>query len=110
MIASRDEQETASTNFAPIDGLDNRCESAYAGWPDMEFAMNNVSRRKFLKRGAMTTASVALMTALPERLMAKSLAKSPGIQLYTVGDPLTKDMDGTLAKLAAMGYRTVESA
>jgi sugar phosphate isomerase/epimerase len=76
----------------------------------MELTMNNVSRRRFLKHGAMTTASVALMTALPEQLLAKSLAKSAGIQLYTVGDPLVKDMDGTLAKLAAMGYRTVESA
>ncbi len=35
--------------------------------------------------------------------------KTIGIQLYTVRDALKRDYDGTLAKLAAMGYREVES-
>lgn len=50
------------------------------------------------------------LAARPERMGAESLAKSTGIQLYTVGKELTADMPGTLAKLAAIGYRTVESA
>jgi len=72
--------------------------------------MNHISRRAFLRHSAMTTASVALLPALPENLMAESLAKSTGIQLYTVGKELTEDMQGTLAKIAAIGYKSVESA
>ena len=33
-----------------------------------------------------------------------------GLQLYTVRDALTKDLDGTLAALAAAGYKHLESA
>ncbi|ANI78330.1 sugar phosphate isomerase/epimerase family protein [Sphingobium sp. EP60837] len=33
-----------------------------------------------------------------------------GVQLYTVGAEAAKDLDGTLARLAAIGYRTVELA
>lgn len=33
-----------------------------------------------------------------------------GLQLYTVRDALSKDLDGTLAALAAAGYRHLESA
>jgi sugar phosphate isomerase/epimerase len=42
--------------------------------------------------------------------MAESLAKSCGLQLYAVGSELTKDLPGTLAKVAAIGYKVVESA
>lgn len=35
--------------------------------------------------------------------------KTIGIQLYTVRDALRRDYDGTLAELAAIGYREVES-
>jgi len=72
--------------------------------------MNHVSRRTVLKHGAASAASMALMTALPRQLHAKSLAKSTGIQLYTVNKELMEDVPGTLAKVAAIGYRTVESA
>jgi len=72
--------------------------------------MNLISRRSALKRGAAATASIALMSALPKGILAKSLANSTGIQLYTVGAELMKDLAGTLAKVAAIGYRTVESA
>jgi len=51
-----------------------------------------------------------LFGALPEQLGAQSLAKATGIQLYTVGKDLTSDMHGTLNRLAAIGYRRVESA
>jgi sugar phosphate isomerase/epimerase len=76
----------------------------------MEYWMPPLSRRVFVKRSAITAASVALANALPETLHAQALAKQAGIQLYTVGPELTKDIDGTLAKIAAIGYRNVESA
>lgn len=53
---------------------------------------------------------MSILGALPKGLRAESLAKRPGIQLYTVGKELTADMDGTLEKVAAIGYHTVESA
>ena len=33
-----------------------------------------------------------------------------GVQLYTVRDEMKKDFDGTIAKVAAIGYREVEFA
>jgi sugar phosphate isomerase/epimerase len=72
--------------------------------------MNQISRRKFVKHGVLTAASMALLTALPEELAAQSLARATGIQLYTVGKELMNDMPGTLGKIAAIGYKTVESA
>jgi sugar phosphate isomerase/epimerase len=53
---------------------------------------------------------MTLLTTMPEMIRAASLAKATGIQLYTVGKELQEDMAGTLAKVAAIGYRTVESA
>jgi sugar phosphate isomerase/epimerase len=76
----------------------------------MERNMNQVSRRRLLKQSAFAAASLSIMAAMPRQLHAKSLAKSTGIQLYTVGKELNEDMSGTLAKVSAIGYRTVESA
>lgn len=69
--------------------------------------MKRITRRTALKQGA---AAAALLTALPRQLQAKSLAKSTGIQLYTVNKELQEDMPGTLARIAAIGYRVVETA
>ena len=33
-----------------------------------------------------------------------------GLQLYTLGDAVSKDLDGTLARVSAIGYRTIELA
>jgi sugar phosphate isomerase/epimerase len=63
-----------------------------------------------LKDGSLAAGSIALLTALPKLLRAESLAKATGIQLYTVGKDLTEDMPGTLDKLSAIGYKSVESA
>ena len=72
--------------------------------------MTQISRRTLLKKGAFAAASMTAACAFPEVLMAESLAKTPGIQLYTVGKELSEDMPGTLSKVAAIGYRIVESA
>ena len=72
--------------------------------------MSTMSRRVVLKNGSLAAASIALLSNAPKILKAESLAKSPGIQLYTVSKELNEDMPGTLAKLSAIGYRTVESA
>jgi len=61
-----------------------------------------IDRRRFL--GAMSAAVL-----LPRFGTAASFALA-GAQLYTVRGDLEKDFDGTLAKIAAIGYREVEFA
>src|SRR3954447_560695 len=68
------------------------------------------SRRSLLKKAPLAAASMTMLTTIPELLGAESLAAAPGIQLYTVGKELTEDLAGTLAKVSAIGYKTVESA
>jgi sugar phosphate isomerase/epimerase len=68
--------------------------------------MSNFSRREFLKAGA-TGAAAALS---PTWLSARPFDKPVGIQLYTVKDELAKDFNGTLKKVAAIGYKEVEAA
>ena len=49
--------------------------------------------------------------ALPFGAAAQSRSPwLPGLQLYTVRDAISSDLDGTLRKLADIGYRTVEPA
>jgi sugar phosphate isomerase/epimerase len=56
-------------------------------------------RRAFLAGGTAA--------ALTARVHAATLANI-GVQLYTVRDLLQRDFEGTLARIAALGYRTVE--
>lgn len=68
-----------------------------------------ISRRTFLKE----TIAVAALSATAENFMplyAASLAIPLGLQLYSVRDLLPKDYDGTLHKIASLGYREVEAA
>jgi len=67
-----------------------------------------MDRRTFL--GTLTGAAAASM--IGGKLLWASdqrRIKTIGIQLYTVRDALKTDYDGTLAKLAQIGYREVES-
>ena len=68
------------------------------------------SRRDFLigTGSALAASSFALGHSSP--LFANPLGKPIGLQLYTVGDQLKKDYDGTLRQIAAIGYREVELA
>src|ERR1051325_3869206 len=65
------------------------------------------TRREFLERGGGIAAAVGL-GGLPR--LARAELGPIGIQLYTVRRELAKDVEGTLAKLAAIGYREVEFA
>ncbi|WP_426490805.1 sugar phosphate isomerase/epimerase family protein [Hymenobacter sp. 102] len=63
------------------------------------------SRRAFMKSAALLSAGVLAAPAL--------LAKAPatiGLQLYTVRDAMQQDAAGTLARLAKLGYNSVEGA
>lgn len=65
------------------------------------------------RRTFLTALSGAAAAAVMERRLAWAeephRIKTIGIQLYTVRDALKLDYDGTLAKLAEIGYREVES-
>ena len=67
------------------------------------------NRRKFIRQsGALALASWLLPKT---ELFAGVKAPMPaGLQLYTLGDLMTTDPAGTLQKLAAIGYKEVESA
>ena len=59
------------------------------------------------RRAFITTMTAAAVTGI--RLEAKRLDRI-GMQLYTVRSEMEKDVDGTLAKVAAIGYKEVEFA
>ena len=70
------------------------------------------NRRKFLQQsGALALAG--LMSpglANANRFFDRKGAKPIGLQLYTLGELMTSDTSGTLQKVAAIGYKEVESA
>jgi len=68
------------------------------------------SRREFLIQSGAALTAAAVVAGNPFRLQANPLGLPIGIQLYTVKDELPKDYDGTLAQVAAVGYREVELA
>lgn len=66
-----------------------------------------MNRRNFL--GKMTAATAAtVLTPNFSWAAAQHKIENVGLQLYTVRKVMTKDLDGTLAKVAAIGYREVE--
>ncbi len=66
----------------------------------------SISRREFVK----ISAAAAVATAGASHLSAAELKAPLGLQLYSVRELLPKDFDGTLAKLASLGYKNVEAA
>ncbi|RYE34285.1 MAG: sugar phosphate isomerase/epimerase [Sphingobacteriaceae bacterium] len=64
------------------------------------------TRRDFVKSTAVLAAATAFM---PDLLVAAPV-QNVGIQLYSVRDNMLADAAGTLKKLAAIGYKNLESA
>jgi sugar phosphate isomerase/epimerase len=64
-----------------------------------------ISRRVFLGHVSAQLAAAGLVKAA----QGKSIERL-GVQLYTVRDLMAKDFDGTLARVAALGYKEVEFA
>lgn len=68
--------------------------------------------RRALLSGFAATAAFAIMPealAKPaKRGFFQRIGKPIGLQLYTLGDEPAKDLNGTLAKVAAIGYRDLE--
>jgi len=72
-------------------------------------SIDSSSRREFLRTATATLTALAASSGLPTRLGATPLGLPIGIQLGWVKDDCDKDLDGTLTKLADMGYREVEA-
>jgi sugar phosphate isomerase/epimerase len=68
-----------------------------------------MNRRQFLTRSACLAAAGSV-SAFPRLTMADPLGLPIGIQLYTVGSDMDKDAAGTVAKIAQIGYKEVETA
>jgi sugar phosphate isomerase/epimerase len=69
------------------------------------------TRRNFLATLGVAAFGIAGRDAVAAELLASSKKiKKVGIQLYTVRDLMKTDVPGTLAKVAAVGYKEVEFA
>jgi sugar phosphate isomerase/epimerase len=71
--------------------------------------MTTVSRRELLLAGGSLFALRA-MGAKAARPFFQRTHLPVGIQLYTVGEDLKRDFDGTLGAISKIGYKTVELA
>lgn len=67
------------------------------------------SRRKFIRNGSGLLAGGLAMSALPLSLFAPSYPP-PGLQLFTFFDVIDKDVEGTMKRIAGIGYVEIESA
>jgi sugar phosphate isomerase/epimerase len=71
--------------------------------------LHAMNRRTFLK----TAGTVGAATLLPARFSwaaGEHRIEKVGLQLYTVRDLMKNDFDGTIAKVATIGYKEVEFA
>lgn len=72
-------------------------------------SVGNTDRRMVLAGlGAAAAAAMIPTPAVARAPLFKRMAKPIGLQLYALGDMPMQDMDGTLAKLAAIGFRDIE--
>jgi sugar phosphate isomerase/epimerase len=70
-----------------------------------------MKRRKFLQSGTVALSGLLLAKSASAGIFSgKKVVPPIGLQLYTLGDLMITDPKGTLQKLAAIGYREVESA
>ncbi|HRH50318.1 MAG TPA: sugar phosphate isomerase/epimerase [Panacibacter sp.] len=68
------------------------------------------TRRKFLQQSGTIALSGLLLPGLGKANFFLKKTVPVGLQLYTLGDLMSTDAKGTLQKLAAIGYKEVESA
>jgi sugar phosphate isomerase/epimerase len=68
----------------------------------------HTTRRDFLKTASLYSAGILAAPALPSFL--PPAGQVFGLQLYTVRDFMAKDPEGTLARVARIGYNSLEGA
>jgi sugar phosphate isomerase/epimerase len=72
-------------------------------------SFNAMNRRTFLETATTVTAATLLTSRLGWAAAEHKIEKV-GVQLYTVRDQMKADFDGTIAKVAQIGYKEVEFA
>lgn len=74
--------------------------------------MKKLSRRDFLGRSALGIGSALLVSQFPVNAKATPvsypISLPIGFQVWTIKDSLIKDFPGTLKKMAALGYQSME--
>ena len=65
--------------------------------------MQSLPRRRFLQNAALGLTAFAL--GPKELLRANPYGLPIGLQLYTVRDHIKKDLEGTIKRVAEIGYR-----
>ncbi len=68
-----------------------------------------ISRRQFLRRSAVGFAGLSATSALPALAQSRRVERV-GLQLYTLRKEMAADFEGTLARVAALGYKEMEFA
>ena len=68
--------------------------------------LNYTNRRAFLAQATVATAGILLS---PKLSFANEKEHVVGLQLYSLRDQIPKDINGTMAKIAAAGYKQVET-
>src|SRR5208283_1774514 len=95
-------------HFFCADSRSANCSQGFL-WFKRRFSRYNsfMNRRTFLE----SSIAAAVLTSLPGKSFAAThqIAKV-GLQLYTVRDVMGRDFEGTIAKVAAVGYQEVEFA
>src|SRR5882672_2861426 len=71
-------------------------------------SIHAMNRRTFLETATTVTAATLLTSKLG--WAAEHKIDKVGVQLYTVRDLMKDDFDGTIAKVAQIGYKEVEFA
>src|SRR5258705_159791 len=66
--------------------------------------LDAMNRRTFMKQAGGLTAAAFLGSGFLSKPKYKM-----GLQLFTIRDPLSKDVTGTLKKVAALGYQNLET-
>ncbi len=70
-----------------------------------------MERRKFLQSGTLALSGLLLARSSHAELLSYKKSSIPvGLQLYTLGNLMTTDAKGTLQKIAAIGYKELETA
>lgn len=72
-------------------------------------SLQAMNRRSFLENATTVTAATLLASRLGWAADGHKIGKV-GVQLYTVRDQMKVDFDGSLARVASIGYKEVEFA
>jgi sugar phosphate isomerase/epimerase len=67
-----------------------------------------ITRRQFLSRSAIGVAAAGYLTRVGGEVRADPLGMPIGCQTWPVREDIGKDFEGTLRRLAAEGFRTIE--